>query len=166
MKMFFFLFIVLFISSEGKCQVGQFDKCKLLKEILLDENVYNVLGLEGAVNHQPHIRVTDLSGNFGSCESFIELQTKGIFVSYFVVDKISPTINTGHYRDLIIASISLNDELVKVAIYISAFNTSSNVNESFLLVQEFENNKQSGIPKLVNSKLRDWDENSLPVDYE
>lgn len=139
--------------------------CKLIDAMIREENISNILSIDNSKHQNIPIRVTDLTGKLRKCIANTIVIRKGLYVNYFVVSILSPTLNTGRFRDLVITRVKAKNDKIFLATFISYFETSDNKNENLLVNQTFRYSEDESMFVLDTVKVYDWDEPMPSIDY-
>lgn len=158
-------FLLVFILNLGSCasiKSQNANQCELIEVTLNSESVQGLLSFGDAKNPNASIRITDLSGKLSDCRSYYKYNDTTLF-EYFTVDKISPTVNTGHYRDIIVLKVNQEGDRFLIELTAASFTEVNNKQSNHKVTLEIEKGKTYNV---VEDNSTNWLDKPPPVDYE
>lgn len=152
-----FFFIIIGCTSSKPISTTV-DKCLIIQVILDQKDINAILNLENTVEWpNPSIRLFDLSKKLKSCNSFYQQKNSKILIPYVVDTELKPSINTGHYRDLVIHNFNFNNGKGRVVLSVAQFTSSHNKRTNFRIVLKFCVDRNNQI-KITNTVVTDYDD--------
>jgi hypothetical protein len=139
MKVLFFISFFAVGCKALENPIHKDDNCNVIHAILGQKDINNILGLEDAKKPSPYIRIFDLTGIFQKCSSLYKSDNLEFPIPYHVERKLSPSMNTGTFRDIVFTNHSYNKKSMIGSFNISLanFETSNNVNTNFKVLLKY-----------------------------
>jgi len=162
-----YLLLIILILHLGGCSStkGQeINQCDLVEVILGAESIQNLLDLKESTNTLQAIRIIDLSGKLERCRSYFRLNESKL-VEYFVVSKISPTINTGHYRDVVVLRLENEKNKYIIDITAASFLSINGKQSNHKVELEIQRTKQKEYSVILEKSVN-WLDKPPSVDYD
>lgn len=151
-------FLVIIMNPRVFSQDVMADSCTLLQNILKQKHIGKILGIDKPENGNISIRVTDLTATCKDCSGYYNL------IPYFVVNAISPNLNTGRYRDVVITQVKHLEDSFLADIYCASFACHGNNNTNYHLEMEFRIQSDGSIV-LIKESIGEWHDGSPNIDY-
>ena len=129
------------------------------------KDVNKTLALNKPSDVNPKIRIIDLSGTFTSCSSFYKQKDSPVPVPYFVINELSPSLNTGRYRDIVIHEFRKKEKKRRAVLSVAQYESGHNRSYNLRIVLIFEIVSRDNI-SIVDSIVTDYDDNPPNNDYE
>lgn len=139
--------------------------CLFVQDLLDQDDINSILGLDKEVEVNPYIRIFDLTNTFTDCTGFYKQKNSKTPVPYFVENKLKATINTGYFRDLVIDDFIDNEGTGKIIVSVSEYKARGEIKVTFRLVINYTTQHQNKIV-ITESKITDYVDSPPYYDYE